>query len=177
MTLTPYVYPSIAGIAWHFEGGPARAADANTLSYEADAQAYAKAIGARCLNAATLPGFVFSGLDPNGPAQPWIVRWNDNDPIWFAGQAINQQVQATFQLIGVATAQYPGTWTEATSGAWLFVPNPIVVAPTPPPAPPAAPGSDAAAWNQFSGAGELTQLQRDQVLIAIAAAVGVKVPV
>ena len=132
MSFTPYVDPPFSSILFVSGTGAPQAAYDGVLSYQADAAAYAKAIGATLFNAATDPRFTFVGVKPTDAAQPWAVEWGTGGSNFFAGIAINQQVEATYLLIGTKTTQYPGTWGEATSGVWLFTPQPLTPVVVPP---------------------------------------------
>ena len=174
MSLTPYVYPPIAGITMASGSFTQQPIYQDVLSYQADAQKYADAIGAKLVNAADTPAtnFTFKGIDANAAAQPWMVTW-DGVSFYFAGIAIDQQVKATKAVTGVASTDWDGDWGKEPSGVWDFTPKPLT------PAPPVTVGpnpANAAAWATIMGAGSLTEAQKDALLVNIAVAVGAKVP-
>lgn len=179
MSYQPYIKPPMTGITWASGGGTLQPIFDGVLSYQADAQKYADAIGAKLINGATdtTLGLKFSGVNPSDAAQPWFVQWNPGGPWAFAGIAINQQAQATFNLIGSATTQYPGTWQEQVSGVWLFIPNPAVTAA---PAPVVSNSGDAASWAAILGVTTQTAQQFQttvlQALAAIVLVTGAKPP-
>lgn len=177
MSLNPYQKPNISGITMASGSFTQQAIYDGVLTYEAPAKSYADAIGAKLVNALDTPAtnFTLKGIEPSSDpaiAQPWMVTW-DNISFYFAGIAINQQITATKALTGVASADYPGTWAREASGVWDFTPQPIAPVATPPVAPNPA---DAAAWATIMGVGTLSEAQKDQLLVAIAVAVGAKVP-
>lgn len=133
MTYATYQKPSVAGITMASGQGTQQQIPDGQLSYLADVQPYAKAIGAQIVNALDDPatGLTFGGIKPTDAAQPWMVTW-DGIAFFPAGVAINQQVAATFNLIGVPTTQYPGGWQRQSSGVWLFVPQPLAPVVVPP---------------------------------------------
>ena len=152
----PYTIPSVAGIL--FASGantpqPLQNGDARLCS-QADAEVMMAAFAAAgspgtLVNAATDPtlGFVYEGLDPTSPYQPWYIKG-----IAFPG------------LLGYAVAIMwgantvngggignPGSWTGLGTGNVRYLPQ----APAPAPPPPAAgSNNDAASWAATQGAGQ-----------------------
>jgi hypothetical protein len=173
MSLPPYVKPPIAGITFA-DGGTQQAIYDGVLSYEADAQKYATAIGAQLVNAADTPdlGMVFGGIKPTDAAQPWYVRWSVGGPGAFAGIAINQEVAAQGGTIGA-----DGDWVMLPSGVWFFVLKPVAITPA---GPVVANPADAAAWAALMGVTSMSAQQFQttvlQALASIAKAVGAKAP-
>jgi hypothetical protein len=141
------------------------------LSYQSDAQAYADAIGAKLVNAVSLPDRVtFGGLKPSNLAQPWVVQWSPDDPLYFAGVAIKQRAE-----VSGGSVTGPGNYVKQPDGVWDWVPAPV--APVPPPPTPSNP-ADAAAWATLMGATTLSTEQYEQqslyYLRAIAHVLGIK---
>jgi len=171
--LTPYITPPIAGITMASGTFKQQSIYDGVLSYKADAQAYADAIGAKLVNALDTPAtnFTFAGIKPEDAAQPWMVTW-DGVMFFFAGNDIKRKVEAIKAVTGDESTDYPGTYTKQSDGTWLFKPQPL----TPPTPAPISHADDVAGYLAALNVPEveLTQMQRDQLLIAIAHTVGAK---
>ncbi len=176
MSYKAYEKPSLAGITFASGTFTQQPAYDGVLSYQADAQAYADAIGAKLLNALNTPAtnFTFGGIKPTDAAQPWMVTW-DGASFFFAGIAINQQVAATKALIGLATSEYPGTWARESSGVWDFTPQPLAPVPAPAPATSNS-AADVAGWEAAMNLPTVTLSDVMKALAAIGVAVGAKSP-
>jgi len=174
MNYPTYQKPNIAGVTMASGGFAQQAIYDGVLSYEADAQPYATAIGAKLVNARTTPAtnLTFVGIRDTDTAQPWMVTWDDVN-FYFAGIAVDQQIGATYNLIGSMTTAYPGTWAKQSSGVWLFTPQPLTPVVVPPVV---ANPADVAGW---LAAMNVPTVTLQQIAAAIAygfAQLGVKVP-
>ena len=167
-TYKPYQKPSITGITMALGQGTQQAIYDGVLSYQPDVERYADAIGASAVNALETPatGLTFGGplafsSDPT-VAQPWMVTW-DGKTFFFAGPDIIRQIAATKAVMGVATAEYPGTYEKQSDGTWDFIPQPVA---TPAPVPVVANPADVAGWN---AAMNLPSVSNEQIMQAIGA--------